>query len=31
MGEKIAEARREAFLLSIVEMPLVAEKDHFVF
>src|SRR5438552_7723737 len=31
MGNKIAEARREAFLPSVVEMTLITEKDHLVF
>jgi hypothetical protein len=31
MIDKIAEALRKAFLLGVVEMPLVVKKDHFVF
>ena len=31
MGNKRAEACRETFLLGVVEMPLVAKKDHLVF
>ena len=31
MGHHIAKARREALLLGVIEMALVAEKNHFVF
>ena len=31
MGNDIAEPRRKAFLLGIIEMVLVAEKDHLIF